>query len=1764
MVIYNYKDGRYLQKIDYDGNHIFTGTINSGAITSTGLITGASGSFTGAVSIGGVLTLDADDIAVYDANPTFTADAQIITKKYVDDINLWQRSGTTLSPKTSTDNVSVKGTNTSVQAIISARQGSGSYPNAGVDLKTQGWEGEVQVFDNTGTLATVLSSYNKSYIFGNTGSGNTNGRFGIGTNDPTKTFTVSFADNDTAVDTGRGLGGGGNAKGMLIINTSSTTNAYANLDFRVGSNDCRIAVDSTGENAGNMYFIMDNSGNYEKALTLNNNLNATFAGNLQLSSDSTAYKAGASNDLQIFHDGSHSYIQHENTGDLKLSSARNNGDIQMIVKDSGGTQRTALQLTGAGNATFAGLVSMNYGLYIDSPSSPGDVSGDDAVAYIRKQNNNDWGLIVDAIYSSSTTYGLYVKDEGSHAIYVTNASGATFRVQGSDGAVKVGKWEASAITDSYISSASNWNSAYNSGSTRYTHPSGAGNKHIPSGGSSGQFLKYSSSGTATWATPSYTSNQDISGKANLASPTFTGTLSFHENQPRFLMKHTGTNGNDETSIEYQDKHGQTHVKMHTLLKDDTSGSAYDSAFDIKTAVNGTLASRMLIDETGAVTFADEVYADKFYVGGNEVATANYVDSKDHHTKYTNAEAVAAVNATSSITTTCNSPNDTNASTLQSYTWDDALAAVRVGNSAPGGREYNRVDDYTSDTKYHTGVLSHGEISFNTLLGYGSGFIDTWSSPDQQPSSESSHWNGFQALHYTDSSNYHHGMQMVMGAGNPAYLYARGWWASGGSGYAWAKIYNSANLNVSALDIWSKVGSYAYFNNWLRASANQGIYWPDSTHASSPHLYADSLGDYGSLRLHGKKGGYSGLSLAGRVVFMHDEASDAGLFNDVDNHWMIHHTLNGATSLYHAGVQKLQTTSGGVKVHGPTANIRVESTTANNVVLGDFVNSGDTLRIGLENNNGGGMLVGGSGFAGVVTTIGNHKLQFGTNETKRLTLDEGTGNATFAGTVGIGTDPDSSYSLKTSAKIYVGATGSYFNGTITVNSQGTSSNWYEGYTKRMQWDGAATGISSATTARNSLNLGSTDNVSFGRVTVGGSEWLYVTGNKTGIYNSSQGRHLYCKDGNWEADSANGIKFVTSHDSAAKMWPAYHNTNGTGMLMVGDWWLNSPRDSRSELCLGGDESTNSYHGSPFKLMFSGGDSDSKDNYYIGTNRENYNGDYNKLELRWHTGIRIGAQTSYGGVRFYNTEDLTSRIFSVGEGDNHVRVFNNLYCSGYILGNNSTEIGDYGNSQAIKRIRMVQGGEVHFGDTTTSNFLGVTEGVVDNFSDQDKLSLYYRNELRFFSNNNVERFSINASGHATFTNNLQAVDITATQFYCNDWFRNNASGEGMYNQATSQHWYSDDDDYWNVAGGGSANGIRFRDDHNGTVRGAVYATSSNEIGFLDKDHNWCYRHTDGGSHKWYTDNTDKLELKSNGDLFINASQRTFQPSYNGSASYQGNFGWRTLQLGNNGRNYFLIGNTGTGGSLEFKVNNTSNETGAGTGNGRGILMLEADYTVVATGRDGNQWYKPQIHSRCGGLSLLLGALNGSDSYTANTTKVSRLGGASYNTSKPVANMVHSSTSTKNEIHCGGGSGVMYVPNEIHFSTAGGGSAVTWSSSYIRMTVETNGLITGDFNQTSDVALKENIVDIEDATAVIKALQPRKFDWKESIKGNNVSGFIAQEVETVLPSEVSGADFKDRSSDFAEDGSSGKSVNTVGILAQAVKCIQELEARIAELESA
>ena len=145
----------------------------------------------------------------------------------------------------------------------------------------------------------------------------------------------------------------------------------------------------------------------------------------------------------------------------------------------------------------------------------------------------------------------------------------------------------------------------------------------------------------------------------------------------------------------------------------------------------------------------------------------------------------------------------------------------------------------------------------------------------------------------------------------------------------------------------------------------------------------------------------------------------------------------------------------------------------------------------------------------------------------------------------------------------------------------------------------------------------------------------------------------------------------------------------------------------------------------------------------------------------------------------------------------------------------------------------------------------------------------------------------------------------------------------------------------------------------------------------------------------------------------------------------------------------------------------------------------------------------------------------------------------------------------HANSGSLGLWRTNTMEFKYYhnGGGYIMTFGS---------NSVISGDFNDTSDVNLKENISSISDGTTVIKALRPVKFDWKASGKGNNQHGFIAQEVETVLPDAVDGNNYVENETGLPEDepAGNGKTMNSNAVLAHAVKAIQELEARIKTLE--
>jgi len=129
---------------------------------------------------------------------------------------------------------------------------------------------------------------------------------------------------------------------------------------------------------------------------------------------------------------------------------------------------------------------------------------------------------------------------------------------------------------------------------------------------------------------------------------------------------------------------------------------------------------------------------------------------------------------------------------------------------------------------------------------------------------------------------------------------------------------------------------------------------------------------------------------------------------------------------------------------------------------------------------------------------------------------------------------------------------------------------------------------------------------------------------------------------------------------KYWRQGNDGSGSGLDadtvdgIQASSFLRSDADDNTtgKLLIGGTYSNNAYNSvSSTRLLFGGGND--PDNYHIGTNMENFGGNYSKLDLRWHTGIRMGAQPSYGGIRFYNNEDLGSIIFSVNKGDGNTRI-------------------------------------------------------------------------------------------------------------------------------------------------------------------------------------------------------------------------------------------------------------------------------------------------------------------------------------------------------------------------------------------------------------------------------------------------------------------------------------------------------------------------------
>ena len=126
------------------------------------------------------------------------------------------------------------------------------------------------------------------------------------------------------------------------------------------------------------------------------------------------------------------------------------------------------------------------------------------------------------------------------------------------------------------------------------------------------------------------------------------------------------------------------------------------------------------------------------------------------------------------------------------------------------------------------------------------------------------------------------------------------------------------------------------------------------------------------------------------------------------------------------------------------------------------------------------------------------------------------------------------------------------------------------------------------------------------------------------------------------------------------------------------------------------------------------------------------------------------------------------------------------------------------------------------------------------------------------------------------------------------------------------------------------------------------------------------------------------------------------------------------------------------------------------------------------------------------------------------------------------------------------------LTFSTGESGSTTS------RITINSSGTLTGELTDTSDEKKKKNIAAIPDgAIANIKQLRPVTFNWKDPKNTDEKSGFIAQEVKTVIPNLVVGEEY-----DESKEGL-GYAISTPGVVAHLTKALQEAIAKIETLET-
>ena len=303
-----------------------------------------------------------------------------------------------------------------------------------------------------------------------------------------------------------------------------------------------------------------------------------------------------------------------------------------------------------------------------------------------------------------------------------------------------------------------------------------------------------------------------------------------------------------------------------------------------------------------------------------------------------------------------------------------------------------------------------------------------------------------------------------------------------------------------------------------------------------------------------------------------------------------------------------------------------------------------------------------------------------------------------------------------------------------------------------------------------------------------------------------------------------------------------------------------------------------------------------------------------------------------------------------------------------------------------------------------------------------------------------------------------------------------------------------------------------------------------------------------KFYTNNTERGRWDNAGRFLVGTSSARSN-TYNGSVS-------QIFQIEGNT-------DTGRGAAIFSTVNGQSGaylllgHSKSGTIGGNALITDGDDLGLISfQGNDGSEFVEGARIA-----AVVDGTSGANDLPTRLVFSVTSDGSASPTERMRLDNTGRLSVFGADETNVwrnSNGAGTTYA-----FATGLYSGTGTTTGGTVSLRIWTNGNLQNTNNSytgISDAKLKENIVDAAPQWNDIKALQVRKYNFKEGQTHTQI-GLIAQEVEQISPGLV--YESPDRDTDGNDLGTVTKSVNYSVLYMKAVKALQEAMERIETLEA-